>query len=242
MAESVKPYSEEGSKRGQVSRMFNTIAPYYDFLNHLLSGGIDIIWRRKAIDYLKESDPKVIMDMATGTGDLAITAANRLNPEKIVGVDISVNMLDIGRKKIAKKGISDIITMQEGSAENLPFPDNTFDAITVAFGVRNFENLNKGLQEMNRVLKTGGTLVVLEFSQPKVFPFKQVFNFYFKYILPLIGRITSKDPKAYKYLYDSVQAFPSGSDFVNYLNNNGYKSNKWIPLTLGICSIYIGKK
>jgi demethylmenaquinone methyltransferase/2-methoxy-6-polyprenyl-1,4-benzoquinol methylase len=242
MAESVKPYSEEGSKRGQVSKMFNTIAPYYDFLNHLLSGGIDIIWRRKAIDCLKESDPKVIMDMATGTGDLAITAANRLNPEKIVGVDISVNMLDIGRKKISKKGMETLITMQEGSAENLPFPDNTFDAITVAFGVRNFENLNKGLKEMNRVLKTGGTLVVLEFSQPKVFPFKQVFNAYFKYILPLIGRITSKDPKAYQYLYDSVQAFPSGSEFENYLKNNGYKSNKWIPLTLGICSIYLGKK
>jgi demethylmenaquinone methyltransferase/2-methoxy-6-polyprenyl-1,4-benzoquinol methylase len=242
MAESVKPYSEEGSKRGQVSKMFNTIAPYYDFLNHLLSGGIDIIWRRKAIDCLKESDPKVIMDMATGTGDLAITAANRLNPEKIVGIDISVNMLDIGRKKISKKGMDTLITMQEGSAENLPFPDNTFDAITVAFGVRNFENLNKGLLEMNRVLKTGGTLVVLEFSQPKVFPFKQVFNGYFKYILPLIGRITSKDPKAYKYLYESVQAFPSGGEFVNFLKNNGYKSNKWKPLTLGICSIYLGKK
>ncbi len=180
--------------------------------------------------------------MATGTGDLAITAANRLNPEKIVGVDISVNMLDIGRKKISKKGMEGIISMQEGSAENLPFPDNTFDAITVAFGVRNFENLNKGLQEMNRVLKTGGTLVVLEFSQPRVFPFKQVFNGYFKYILPLIGRITSKDPKAYKYLYESVQAFPSGGEFVNFLKNNGYKSNKWIPLTLGICSIYLGKK
>ncbi len=242
MAESVKPYSQEGSKKGQVSRMFNAIAPYYDFLNHLLSGGIDIIWRKKAIDCLKDSKPRVILDVATGTGDVAITAANRLQPEKITGVDISTKMLDIGRKKIEKKGLQTIITMEEGSAENLPYPDNTFDAITVAFGVRNFENLNQGLNEMHRVLKEGGTLVVLEFSRPKVFPFKQVFNFYFKYMLPLIGRLTSKDPKAYRYLYESVQAFPSGENFVNFLKNNGYKSNKWIPLTLGICSIYLGKK
>ena len=242
MAESVKPYSQEGSKKGQVSKMFNTIAPYYDFLNHLLSGGIDIIWRKKAIDYLKESKPKLLLDVATGTGDVAITAANRLHPDKITGVDISTKMLEIGRQKIAKKGLEKVITMEEGSAENLPYADNTFDAITVAFGVRNFEDLNKGLAEMNRVLKTGGTLVVLEFSQPRLFPFKQVFNMYFKYMLPLIGRITSKDPKAYQYLYESVQAFPAGNDFINYLQNNGYKSNKWIPLTLGICSIYLGKK
>lgn len=222
--------------------MFNTIAPYYDFLNHLLSGGIDIIWRKKAIDYLKESNPKLILDVATGTGDVAITAANRLHPDRITGVDISTKMLEIGRQKIAKKGLEKVITMEEGSAENLPYADNTFDAITVAFGVRNFEDLNKGLAEMNRVLKTGGTLVVLEFSQPGLFPFKQIFNMYFKYMLPLIGRITSKDPKAYQYLYESVQAFPAGNDFINYLHNNGYKSNKWIPLTLGICSIYLGKK
>lgn len=242
MAESVKPYSDEGSKKGQVSRMFNAIAPYYDFLNHLLSGGIDIIWRKKAIDCLKEQKPAHILDVATGTGDLAITAANRLHPYKITGIDPSAKMLEIGRKKIAKKGLDKMITLEEGGAENLPYKDNTFDAITVAFGVRNFEDLNKGISEMYRVLKPNGTLVVLEFSQPKVFPFKQVFNLYFKYMLPLIGRLTSKDPKAYQYLYESVQAFPAGDDFIKILQNNGYKSNKCLPLTLGICSVYLGNK
>jgi demethylmenaquinone methyltransferase/2-methoxy-6-polyprenyl-1,4-benzoquinol methylase len=242
MAESVKPYSEEGSKKGQVSKMFNSIAPYYDFLNHLLSGGIDIIWRKKAISLLKESKPSSILDVATGTADLAITAHKILQPEKITGVDISTKMLEVGRRKIKKKRLSDTITLEEGSAENLPYEDNTFDAITVAFGVRNFEDLNKGLAEMYRVLKEDGSLVVLEFSKPKVFPLKQLFNIYFKYMLPVIGRLTSKDPKAYQYLYDSVQAFPAGDDFLNLLSNNGYKSNKCTPLTFGICSIYHGKK
>lgn len=242
MAKAVKPYSEEGGKKGQVSRMFNKIAPYYDFLNHLLSGGIDVIWRRKAIAILKDSNPSIILDVATGTGDLAITAARKLQPTRIKGIDISTEMMEVGRKKVKKKGLDYLITFEEGSAENLPYEDNTFDAITVAFGVRNFEDLNKGLQEMYRVLKTGGTLVVLEFSQPTIFPFKQIFNIYFKYLLPLVGRFTSKDPKAYQYLYDSVQAFPAGDKFLTILENTGYKSNQCIPLTLGICSIYHGKK
>jgi demethylmenaquinone methyltransferase/2-methoxy-6-polyprenyl-1,4-benzoquinol methylase len=239
----VKPYhSEEDSKKSQVSRMFNRIAPYYDFLNRLLSLGIDTIWRKKAIQQLKSSNPKVILDVATGTADVAIETAKRLNPEKIIGLDISSEMLEIGRQKIKKKGLDTIITLEEGDSEALPYPDQTFDAITVAFGVRNFENLEKGLKEMQRVLKDNGQIVILEFSRPSVFPIKQLFNAYFKYILPLIGRLTSKDPKAYSYLYESVQAFPDGDDFLNILLKTGFKSNQCTPLTLGICSLYSGHK
>jgi len=168
--------------------------------------------------------------------------ARQLDPEKIVGIDISTQMLDIGRRKIKKNGMDTIIELQEGDSENLPFADNTFDAVTVAFGVRNFEHLEKGLTEMNRVLKPGGKLVVLEFSRPTLFPFRQLFNGYFKYILPLIGRLTSKDPKAYRYLYESVQAFPDGQDFVDFLQKTGYTNNQCKPLTLGICSLYWGQK
>lgn len=239
----VKPYhSEEGSKKSQVSRMFNRIAPYYDFLNRLLSLGIDTIWRKKAIQRLQGDQPKVILDVATGTADVAIETAKKLHPEKIIGLDISSEMLDIGRQKIKKKGLDTIITLEEGDSEALPYPDQTFDAITVAFGVRNFENLEKGLKEMQRVLKDDGQIVILEFSRPRIFPIKQIFNGYFKYILPLIGRLTSKDPKAYSYLYESVQAFPDGDDFVNILLKTGFKSNQCTPLTLGICSLYSGRK
>jgi len=242
MGKVVKPYSEQENKKGQVSKMFNKIAPYYDFLNRLLSLGIDTIWRKKAILQLKDEQPKLILDVATGTADVAIETSKRLSPEKIIGIDISTEMLEIGRKKIKKRGLDTIIELQEGDSENLPFEDNTFDAITVAFGVRNYENLEKGLSEMRRVLKDNGKLVVLEFSKPTIFPIKQMFNLYFKYILPLIGRLTSKDPRAYSYLYESVQAFPDGDDFVNILSKTGYKSNQCIPLTLGICSIYSGQK
>lgn len=242
MGNEVKPYTDREDKKGQVSKMFNKIAPYYDFLNRLLSLGIDTIWRKKAIDQLKNEQPKFILDVATGTADVALETVKRLHPHKIIGIDISTEMLEIGRKKISKRGLDTVITLQEGDSENLPFADNTFDAITVAFGVRNFENLEKGLLEMRRVLKTNGKLVVLEFSKPSIFPIKQLFNLYFKYLLPLIGRLTSKDPRAYQYLYESVQAFPDGNDFVNILSKTGYKSNQCIPLTLGICSIYSGQK
>ncbi|GJM32545.1 MAG: demethylmenaquinone methyltransferase [Saprospiraceae bacterium] len=242
MAKAVKPYNEGESKKVQVSRMFNKIAPYYDFLNRLLSLGIDTIWRKKAIDQLKGKNNRLILDVATGTADVAIETAKRLKPEKIIGLDISSQMLEVGRKKIKKQALETVIELLEGDSENLPFADNTFDAITVAFGVRNFENLEKGLSEMQRVLKEDGQLVVLEFSKPTLFPFKQLFNFYFRYILPLIGRLSSKDPKAYRYLYESVQSFPNGNDFLNILRKTGYKSNKCIPLTLGICSIYVGVK
>jgi len=238
----VKPYNKETDKKSQVSRMFNKIAPYYDFLNHFLSLGIDTLWRKKTIAQLVDSKPKFILDVATGTADLALEANKQLHPEKVIGVDISVEMLEVGRKKISKKGLENIIELQEGDSENLSFENNTFDAITVAFGVRNFENLEKGLKEMCRVLKQDGQIAILEFSKPKIFPFKQLFNLYFKYLLPTIGKFTSKDPKAYKYLYDSVQAFPDGDNFVSILENTGFKSIQCISLSLGICSIYIGKK
>lgn len=242
MGNEVKPYAEQGNKKGQVSTMFNRIAPYYDFLNRFLSLGIDTIWRKKAIDLLRSEQPKLILDVATGTADVALETVKRLQPDKVIGIDISTEMLEIGKKKIKKRGLDTVIELQEGDSENLPFADNTFDAITVAFGVRNFENLEKGLTEMRRVLKDNGKLVVLEFSKPSVFPIKQMFNLYFKYILPTIGRLTSKDPRAYSYLYESVQAFPDGDDFVNILSKTGYKSNQCKPLTLGICSIYSGQK
>lgn len=239
----VKPYEKEtDNKKSQVSRMFNKIAPYYDFLNRLLSLGIDKSWRKNAILKLKPADPKYILDIATGTADVAIEIANRLNPDQIIGLDISSEMLEIGKKKIAKRKLQDRIELVLGDSENLDFPNNHFDAVTVAFGVRNFENLEKGLFEMNRVLKKGGQVMVLEFSKPKTFPFKQGFNAYFKYVLPLIGRFTSKDPKAYQYLYDSVQAFPDGQKFAEILEKTGFNSIQCTPLTLGICSVYIGKK
>ncbi|MEM0992115.1 MAG: bifunctional demethylmenaquinone methyltransferase/2-methoxy-6-polyprenyl-1,4-benzoquinol methylase UbiE [Bacteroidota bacterium] len=239
----VKPYTEqEGSKKQQVSKMFNNIAPYYDFLNHFLSLGIDKLWRRRVIKELKKSNPKQLLDVATGTGDVAIALANNLEVEKVMGLDIAVEMLDIGRKKVKQQKLSESVELISGDAENLPFEDNTFDAITVAFGVRNFEHLELGLQEMKRVLKPNGKLVVLEFSKPRIFPFKQLFNFYFSTILPFIGRITSKDPKAYRYLYESVQAFPDGERFLSKLRATGYQNERQIPLTFGISSIYIGTK
>lgn len=242
MEKTVKPYSEAGSKKTQVTAMFDNIAQRYDFLNRLLSLGIDKIWRKKAIHQLKNLKPKYILDVATGTADVALETARRLHPDKIIGLDISAEMLSFGREKIQKQGMSDLIELVQGDSENLPFANNTFDAITVAFGVRNFENLEQGLSEMNRVLKTGGKLVVLEFSKPHAFPFKQLFQFYFRNILPIIGEWTSQDPRAYQYLFESVQVFPEGKQFLNILQNTGYKTSKCIPLTLGVCSIYVAEK
>ncbi len=243
MEEVVKPYSQEGTKKEQVATMFDNIAHRYDFLNHFFSLGIDILWRKKAIRILKKENPQLVLDIATGTGDFALEAVRmKLNAKKIIGVDISNGMLEIGRKKIAEKGLSDQIEMVLGDSENLPFTDNYFDAFTVAFGVRNFENLEKGLKEMLRVLKPGSTGIVLEFSKPKSFPMKQLFGFYFKNIMPAIGKIMSKDHRAYTYLPESVQAFPDGENFLAIMKSAGYRETRCISLTGGIASIYIGKK
>ncbi len=237
----VVPYqNKNGGKKDQVRDMFNNISHRYDFLNRVLSFGIDIYWRRRAIRELKRDHPKQILDMATGTGDFAI-ACLAANPDRVVGVDLSPGMLSYGKKKMEAKGLTDKIQMLEGDAEKILFPDATFDAITVAFGVRNFENLLQGLQEMNRVLKPGGKLIVLEFSQPKPW-FAAFYNLYFKHILPRVGKIFSKDFAAYNYLYESVQAFPSGDAFLKVMDEATFKERKQIPLTFGVCSIYIGKK
>ncbi len=238
----VLPYSEDKkSKKEQVASMFDNISQSYDLLNHTLSFGIDILWRRKAIRMLKPFSPKTILDVATGTGDFAIEAL-RLKPSKIVGIDISDGMLEVGRKKIDKRGLTEIIELQQGDAENLTFEDNIFDVLTVAFGVRNFENLEKGLSEMYRVTRNGGHLMIIEFSKPTKFPVKQLYNFYFNSILPKIGKIVSKDNAAYQYLPESVAAFPSGQSFLEILSNVGYKDIKCIPLTFGISSIYWARK
>ena len=238
----VVPYKDQKStKKEQVAQMFNSISGKYDFLNHFLSLGIDIRWRKKAVKYLKQSSPKIILDVATGTGDFALETL-KLNPDKVIGIDISDGMLEVGRKKIAKRGLSDKIELLNGDSENIPFDDNTFDAVIVAFGVRNFENLEKGLSEILRVLNEDGQLVVLEFSKPRMFPFKQLYNFYFKAILPKIGKRISKDTAAYTYLPESVRAFPDGERFTNILENVGFKNTKCKTLTFGISSIYRGRK
>lgn len=224
-----------------VRRLFDSIAYRYDLLNHLLSGGVDFYWRRAAIESLASRNPKRILDVATGTADFAI-AALRLNPEEVVGVDISEAMLDFGRRKLAAKKLSNKIRLEAGEAESLNFPDNHFDAAIVAFGARNFENLEGGLGEMRRVLKKGGTLVVLEFSRPRVFPFKQLYFLYFLNILPLVGRIVSKDKEAYRYLPDTVMQFPDGEEFLNVLRKVGFSSVNQRPLTFGIATIYCGEK
>ena len=239
---SVVPYKESSdSKKKQVAEMFNNISHKYDFLNHFLSGGIDIIWRKKAVKILKETNPKLILDVACGTGDFALESV-KINPEKIYGVDISSGMLEIGKQKIAKRNLQEKIEFRLGDGEKLEFEDNTFDAITVAFGVRNFENLEKGLADMLRVLKPGGRVVILEFSTPTKFPMKQLYSFYFKNILPILGRMVSKDSTAYTYLPESVEAFPDGQDFLNLLNKLGYKNSRCKPLTFGISSIYTAEK
>lgn len=239
---SVVPYKDkQSSKKEQVADMFNSISKRYDFLNHFLSAGIDIIWRKKAIKLLAKDKPQTILDIATGTGDFAIESL-ALNPQKVVGVDISEGMLSVGREKMKKKGIDHIIKMRLGDSEGLNFPDNNFDAVIVAFGVRNFENLKQGLKDMLRVLKPGGRVVILEFSKPRSFPFKQLYNFYFRYILPVIGRLVSKDQSAYTYLPESVNAFPDGDAFTKILQELGYKETECKTLTFGISSIYTGLK
>lgn len=241
-SKNVKPYyTENKSKKEEVAEMFNNISGRYDFLNHFLSLGIDKLWRKRAVKELKAVNPKHILDIATGTGDFALSSL-RLSPEEIIGVDISQGMLDVGVEKMKRKGVSGTIKMQLGDSEALKFEDNTFDGITVGFGVRNFENLEKGLADMLRVLRPGGKAVVLEFSKPKKFPVKQTFGFYSKRVIPLLGGSISKDKRAYSYLPESVEAFPEGQDFLNILKKVGFKEVKAIPVSGGIATIYTGVK
>ncbi|MCG8575482.1 MAG: bifunctional demethylmenaquinone methyltransferase/2-methoxy-6-polyprenyl-1,4-benzoquinol methylase UbiE [Flavobacteriales bacterium] len=247
MGTTVRPYNkEEASKKEEVAEMFDNISKRYDFLNHFLSMGIDKLWRKRAIKMLRKSmpqgmKPEVILDIATGTGDFALEAL-KLNPKKVVGLDLSEGMLEVGREKMKKKKVDDIIEMVQGDSENLPFDDNYFDGYTVGFGVRNFENLEAGLGEMLRVLKPGGIGIVLEFSKPKRFPIKQFFGFYSRYIIPGIGKTISKDKSAYSYLPESVAAFPEGKDFESILTKVGYNVIQSRPVSGGIATIYVGQK
>jgi len=244
MGTDVKPYlGKEAAKKEQVAEMFDNIAHSYDFLNHFFSLGIDVLWRKKALRILKKENPKMILDVATGTGDFALEVMRmNLNPDQIIGIDISEGMLEVGRKKISKKGFDKIIQLRQADSENLPFEANTFDAYTVAFGVRNFEHLEAGLTDMLRVMKPGGMGVILEFSKPKSFPMKQLFGFYFRFIMPTIGKLVSKDSRAYTYLPESVNAFPEGDDFIEIMKKCGYVDLSRKSLTGGIASIYTGKK
>ena len=238
----IKPYNQvDKSKKQEVAEMFDNISARYDFLNHFLSLGIDKIWRRKAIKQLRSIPVKKIIDIATGTGDFAI-AALKLNPEEVIGLDISAGMLAVGEQKMIKNKVDSIIKMQLGDSENIPYDSNYFDALTVGFGVRNFENLELGLTEMLRVLKPGGKAVILEFSKPKRFPIKQIFGFYSRYFIPFFGKRISKDAKAYSYLPESVAAFPEGKDFEDILRKIGYKNIESTLVSGGIATIYAGIK
>ncbi|MCL4637693.1 MULTISPECIES: bifunctional demethylmenaquinone methyltransferase/2-methoxy-6-polyprenyl-1,4-benzoquinol methylase UbiE [Olivibacter] len=239
----ITPYKDDKvGKKQQVATMFNNISKTYDFLNHFLSFGIDIIWRKKAIRSLRQLQPKKILDVATGTGDFAFEAINILKPDKIVGVDISEGMLAVAKEKIAKRGVGNKFEVVLGDSEGLPFDDGSFDAVTVAFGVRNFENLEKGLADICRVLRPGGKAVILEFSNPKTFPMKQLYSVYSRTLMPFFGRLFSKDREAYSYLPESVVQFPDGERFTTILDRVGFSKTVCRPQTFGICSIYIGTK
>ena len=238
----VKPYKESTlGKKEQVTKMFDTISGEYDDLNRVISFGIDVKWRKKVVKLAKEVNPNSILDIATGTGDLAIALADT-GAEKIIGLDISSGMLEVGKQKIDKKNLDKQIEMVLGDSENIPFEDNTFDAITVAFGIRNFETLEKGLKEILRVLKPGGAFLILETSVPTKIPYKQGYNFYSKNILPLIGRVFSKDKSAYKYLSDSASVFPYGEALNNILRKIGFINVVDFPQTFGVATIYKASK
>jgi demethylmenaquinone methyltransferase/2-methoxy-6-polyprenyl-1,4-benzoquinol methylase len=238
----VTPYKDSGhQKKQQVEQMFDNIAPKYDFLNHFLSLGIDKLWRKKAIRILSGYKSDQLLDVATGTGDFAI-AASKLKPAKIVGFDLSEQMLNVGKSKVKRMGLEHLIEFRKGDSEAMPFSDGQFDAITVAFGVRNFENLENGLKEFQRVLKPEGVVIILEFSKPKYFPMKQIYLFYFFWILPLVGRMVSKDSSAYSYLPESVMAFPDDQKFLSVLNDVGFSRANQKRLSFGIATIYIAQK
>jgi demethylmenaquinone methyltransferase/2-methoxy-6-polyprenyl-1,4-benzoquinol methylase len=229
------------AKKEMVQSMFNNIAPKYDLLNHLLSAGIDKGWRKKVRRSLAADHPEIILDVATGTGDLAIELS-KMPVKKIIGIDIAEDMLEIGRKKVAKKGLENIIDLYPGDSENIQYDNNHFDAITVAFGVRNYENLEKGLGEMYRVLKPGKKVAILEFSRPAGFPMRNLYQFYFNHILPTIGRMVSKDKSAYTYLPQSVAQFPENKAFMEVLLRVGFKKPSQKRLTFGIATLYVAEK
>lgn len=238
----IKPFSEEGSKKEQVSDMFDRIAPRYDFMNRFLSAGIDISWRRKAIRRFLPDRPQTLLDVATGTGDMAIMAARMLQPRLITGIDISEKMLEVGKKKIEGLQLGTKIELMRGDGETINFPDHSFDGVMVAFGVRNFEHLQKGLQEILRVLKPGGQLVVLEFSKPRIPGIRGLYNLYMGFIAPQMARLFNQNKKAYQYLNESARAFPDRRQFDDILKQTGYTDTEWKPLSLGICCIYSGRK
>jgi demethylmenaquinone methyltransferase/2-methoxy-6-polyprenyl-1,4-benzoquinol methylase len=237
----VKPYQDASGKKVQIERMFDSISGKYDFLNRSLSFGIDVYWRKRMVNELRKHKPEQILDIATGTADVAL-AMERLKPQYITGLDLSEKMLEKGREKVAKRNLQHLITLVKGDSEQLPYPNNSYDAVTVAFGVRNFENLSLGLSEMSRVLKPGGKVVILEFSRPRIFPIKQLYDFYFRHFLPWWGKLVSKDQSAYTYLYDSVNAFPEGDDFLKIASDSGFRELKAERVTFGIVSLYTGTK
>ena len=244
MGTRITPYvsPDQEAKKNQVARMFDGIAHRYDFLNHFFSLGIDVLWRKACIRILRKESPKRMLDVATGTADFAIEAVRMGLEVHVSGVDISAGMLEVGREKVATRGWNNRIDLIQGDSVALPFDDGHFDCFTVAFGVRNFEDLQGGLRDMLRVLKPDGLGLVLEFSKPKHFPIKQVFGLYFKYIMPTVGRWVSKDPAAYTYLPESVEAFPEGEAFLTCLRNAGFTEVQARPLTGGIATIYTGRK
>jgi demethylmenaquinone methyltransferase / 2-methoxy-6-polyprenyl-1,4-benzoquinol methylase len=229
-------------KKDQIQRMFNDISGRYDLLNHLLSFGIDYTWRRKFVSQLSRCQPKQVLDVATGTGDLAILVGSLASVKEVVGIDNASNMILIAKNKVLQSKFKKKITFRDGDAEAIPFPDESFDAVTVAFGVRNYEDLEKGLTEMRRVLRSGGVMMILEFSHPEVMPWKQLYGFYAKYMIPLIGRLVSRHKEAYTYLPESVSAFPSGENFTNILSKLGLKNVTRRSLTFGIATIYSAEK
>ena len=240
--EIITPYNKEERKGEQVEKMFNNIASTYDRLNHTLSLGIDRLWRNKAIDSLKPFSPQNMLDIATGTGDFAILAAKRLKPKHIIGADISLEMMEIASHKVNQQVLERIISFQREDCMNLTFEDNTFDAVTVAYGARNFESLDKGLHEILRVLRPGGHLLMLELASPKTSPMKQLFWIYSHLVIPFVGWLFSRDVKAYNYLTDSVNAFPQGEIMENIFKKNGYRKVSWKPFTYGICTMYLAQK
>lgn len=240
--EEIKPYGDHGDKETQVERMFDTIAPTYDRLNHQMSWNIDKVWRSKSLNAIAPYEPRNILDVATGTGDFAIEAAMRLNPDTVTATDISEGMMDVGKRKVKECGLDGIISFKKEDCMNLSFSDNTFDAVTAAFGIRNFPSLDKGLREMGRVLKPGGHLCIAELTTPVSFPMRQLFWVYSHTMLPLVGWVVSKDRSAYSYLTATIEAFPQGEEMIKILKRAGFNNACFQRLTAGICTLYIATK